>query len=280
MAHPPIGRGWEEIDPTGNVTRSLGCEGGLQARFHDMIAEPEGSYWLMCDEVRTMGLSASGGVAAARVTGTQVQHRSAAGDLLFRWSPFDHFAITDVDSTARAGPNVNWTHGNALTLDHDGNLLVSFRTLSEITKIDSRTGDVMWRMGGLRNQFTFQGTATPAFARQHGVRAASAGRILLLDNLGESSGSRAEVYEVSTGAARVARLVASLASSPGVVAQVGGTTQPLPNGRALIAFGDGGRVEEYDSLGNVVWRIDGNPGYVFRAQRIRSLYQPGVDIAR
>jgi hypothetical protein len=25
----------------------------------------------------------------------------------------------------------------------------------------------------------------------------------------------------------------------------------------------------------VVWRIEGNPGYVFRAQRIRSLYRPG-----
>jgi len=45
-------------------------------------------------------------------------------------------------------------------------------------------------------------------------------------------------------------------------------------------FGTAGRVEEYDSAGRVVWQIDGNPGYVFRAQRVRSLYNPGTDLTR
>jgi hypothetical protein len=39
-------------------------------------------------------------------------------------------------------------------------------------------------------------------------------------------------------------------------------------------------VEEYDATGALTWLIEGNPGYVFRAQRIRSLYRPGVDGAR
>jgi len=39
-------------------------------------------------------------------------------------------------------------------------------------------------------------------------------------------------------------------------------------------------VEEYDAAGNVMWRIEGDAGYVFRAQRIRSLYEPGVGTAR
>jgi len=47
-----------------------------------------------------------------------------------------------------------------------------------------------------------------------------------------------------------------------------------------VSFGTAGRVEEYDSEGRVVWQIDGNPGYVFRAQRIRSLYNPGTDLTR
>src|SRR5207248_11311348 len=92
-----------------------------------------------------------------------VEHVSAAGALLFRWSPFDHFDITDLDSASRTGANVNWTHGNSLDLDGDGNLLVSFRSLSEITKINTRTGAVLWRMGGRRNQFTFQDAPTPSF---------------------------------------------------------------------------------------------------------------------
>ena len=57
---------------------------------------------------------------------------------------------------------------------------------------------------------------------------------------------------------------------------IGGTTQSLPGGRALVAFGNGGSVEESDAAGNVTWKIHGNAGYVFRAERIRSLYRPGV----
>jgi len=83
--------------------------------------------------------------------------------VLFQWSPFDHFAITDLDSASRTGPSVNWTHGNALALDDDGDLRVSFRSLGEVTRINTATGDVRWRMGGRRNEFAFPGTTMPPF---------------------------------------------------------------------------------------------------------------------
>src|SRR3989442_9128477 len=172
---------WVEIDPSGSVTRTFGCGLHLQPRFHDLISELDGGYWILCDETRTMDLTHDGGVANAKVTGTAVQHVSGTGDLLFHWSPFDHFLITDVDVSARTGSNVNWTHGNALDLDTDGNLLVSFRNLNEITKIDVHTGDVLWRLGGLRNEFTFAGGAKPV-PGQHGLCLHGAGEQHLLDN--------------------------------------------------------------------------------------------------
>jgi hypothetical protein len=48
----------------------------------------------------------------------------------------------------------------------------------------------------------------------------------------------------------------------------------------LVAFGDGRRVQEYAAAGDVVWEIGGDPGYVFRAERIGSLYHAGVDPTR
>jgi hypothetical protein len=270
---------WVEIDPLGNITRTLGCALGLQARPHDLIGEVGGGYWLMCDEVRTMDLTAEGGVAEARVTGTAVQHLSAGGTLLFQWSPFDHFAITDGQPADRTGANVNWTHGNALDFDVDGNLIVSFRNLGEITKIDAVSGAVIWRMGGLRNQFTFLDSPIPAFSGQHSARVSAPGAIMILDNLGSPGESRAERYTVDE-AARTARLAHSYSSIPAVVTQIGGSVQSLPGGRTLVSFGTAGRVEEYDAAGRVMWAIEGNAGYVFRAQRIRSLYAPGVGTAR
>ena len=270
---------WIELDALGNVTRTFGCALGLQSRFHDIIAEADGGYWLMCDETRTMDLSGVGGVAGARVTGTAAQHISATGALLLHWSPFDHFEITDVDPAERTGANVNWTHGNALDFDADGNLILSFRNLGEITKIDATTGAVLWRLGGRRNQFTFDGTSMPAFSRQHSARVLAAGALVLLDNLGDPAESRAERYALDE-AARSARLIHSYGSTPGVVTQIGGSVQGLAGARTLVSFGTAGRVEEYDAGGRVVWRITGGAGYVFRAQRISSLYAPGAETPR
>jgi arylsulfotransferase ASST len=265
---------WLELDPLGEVVRTFGCAGNLQSRFHDLISRSDGTYWIMCDETRMMDLSSLGGSANAHVTGTVVQHVGADGALLLQWSPFDHFDITDLDPVDRVDANVNWTHGNALDLDADGNLIVSFRSLNEITKIDAANGAVIWRMGGRANQFTFLDTPLPAFSHQHGARLYSGETLLILDNLGDPTESRAERYEVNE-VTRTARLVQSYGSSPGVITQIGGSVQAVTDGRTLVSFGTTGRVEEYDAAGRLMWHIDGNAGYVFRAQRIRSLYAPG-----
>jgi hypothetical protein len=270
---------WVEFDPTGHVTRSLRCALGLQSRPHDFIAQRDGSYWLLCDEVRTMDLTADGGVARARVTGTDVQHISADGTLLFQWSPFDNFAITDVELAERTGANVNWTHGNALDLGADGNLIVSFRNLGEITKIDVGSGDVIWRMGGRANQFAFLDSPSPPFWHQHSARMSASGSLTMMDNLGTPGESRAERYIVDE-ANRTVRLAQSYGSVPAVVTEIGGSVQALGAGRTLVSFGTAGRVEEYDGDGRLLWHIEGNAGYVFRAQRIQSLYTPGVGTPR
>ncbi|HSA57770.1 MAG TPA: arylsulfotransferase family protein [Gemmatimonadaceae bacterium] len=270
---------WVELDVLGRVTRTLSCARGFAPRFHDLIIDPDGSYWVMCDEIREMDLSAAGGPALARVSGTGVQHLGPAGEVLFAWSPFDHFEVSGWDPPMPGQANVNWTHGNAIALDADGNLLISFRNLSEIAKIDARTGDVLWRLGGVHNEFTFVEQTSPLFARQHGVRLDARGELVFLDNLGDATGSRTLRYALDEGA-RTARLLAVYRPDQSVVAQVGGTTQPLPPDRTLVSYGSGGRVEEYDGAGRVVWRIAGNPGYIFRAQRVRSLYAPGAAAAR
>ena len=105
------------------------------------------------------------------------------------------------------------------------------------------------------------------------------GGIALLDNFGESNGSRAERYIVDESG-RTARLAQVYLPTSALRATLGGTTQSLPNGHTLVAFGDGGAVQEFDNNSAVVWKIEGNPGYIFRAQRIRSLYHPEIGLVR
>lgn len=274
---PSLRPQWVEIDPLGRTGRTLGCQGGLAPRFHDLLAVPDGSYWLLCDESRVLDLSALGGSSAAVVTATAVQHLGPEGSLLFHWTPFDHFDIAEADPAELQKEAVNWTHGNALDVDSEGHVLVSFRNLGEVTRIDGRTGAVLWRLGGAANQFAIEGADPPPFAGQHSVRAAPDGGLLLLDNIGDPLQSRAERYSVLPST-RVARLTA--AAGAGVTTVIGGSVQSLPGNRTLVSFGTAGRVVEYDEAGRVVWRIEGNAGYVFRAQRIASLYAPGVGTSR
>jgi hypothetical protein len=279
MALPTDRPEWVEIDPLGNTRRTFGCVGGLGTRFHDLIVRPDSSYWLMCDETRVIDLSAVGGLPNAYVTGTAIQHISSNRELLFDWSAFDHLGLADGDPRDRVGVVVNWTHGNSIDIAPDGSLLASFRNLGEITKIDTLTGRVVWRLGGRGNQFSVVENPGAGFAGQHSVRTGGLGEILLMDNVGDPAGSRAEQYVIDERGKNV-RLVGVYGSAPAVRTDIGGSVQRLATGHTLVSFGTAGRVEEYDAAGRVVWRIEGDAGYIFRAQRIPSLYAPGIGAAR
>ena len=270
-----IGTGGEilSLDRAGREVGRLVCANGRPTRFHDLLIEADGTRWLLCDETRVMDLSGLGGNAAAQVLGTVVQGVSSSGTLLFEWNSFDHFAITDLPAADRMGPNVNFTHGNGVAFDSEGKLLLSFRSLSEVTSVDTATGAVLWRLGGLANQFTFQNDPKGHFDRQHGVRPAGPSQLQLLDN-GLAAPSRMARYLVNP-TTLTATMVWEFIDAPGTFTFVGGSTQSVPvEGRALVSFGQAGRVVEVDAAGNRAWELQGLEGmYVFRAQRIAGLYR-------
>jgi hypothetical protein len=266
-------REYQVLDVLGREVETLDCV-GRPIRFHDFLVLEGGDYWALCDENRITDLSEFGGMTDAIVNGTVVQHISAAGELLFEWKVLDHFDITDTEGDL-TGEQINFSHGNALAMGEDGNLIVSFRNLNEITKIDTETGDVIWRFGGLRNQFSFVNDPKGSFQRQHGVSVAGPNQIQFLDN-SETPPSRLVRY-VLDEAELTATLIFAFADGPDVLTPVGGNSQYFPsNGHGLVSFGRAGRVVETDAMGNRAWELTGIDGlYVFRAQRIPSLYFPG-----
>ena len=258
------------LDELGEEVGALSCV-GRKTRFHDLLVLSGGDAWMLCDETRTMDLSGLGGVDTARVTATVAQHVSAEGLLLFEWNAFDHFDITDLPANSRGGPNVNFTHGNSVALDTDGNLILGFRSLSEITKVNATSGAVMWRFGGLRNEFTLVGDPKGTFERQHGVRPSGPSQVQFLDN-GDVAPSRLVRFQMDP-LAGTAQLIWEFRDSDTTYTFVGGSTQAHANGHGLVSFGREGRVIEVDASGARAWELTGIDGiYVFRAQRIGSLY--------
>jgi hypothetical protein len=258
------------LDELGEVVDTVRCA-GYRTRQHDVLLEADGSAWLLCHERRTMDLSAWGGLDTATVGTTIVQHLSPERAVLFEWNALDHFDITDLDREERLGPNVNFTHGNSIAFDTNGNLLLSHRSLHEVTKVDIESGEVLWRFGGLANEFTVLNDPRGGFQRQHGVRVATPGQLLVFDNR-NGAPSRLVRYLVNP-VARTAVLIMEFIDAPDTWSPTGGSTQYYRNGHVGMSFGRAGRFVEIDETGNRAWEVTGLEGRrVFRAQRINSLY--------
>jgi len=263
-------REYRVLDELGRQTRTIACA-GFATRQHEVRVLADGSALALCDDTTIEDLSADGGSATAQVTWTVIQRLRPDGSLAWQWHGTDHVDPTDFVGALDGVEILNLMHGNAVEVDVDGDLLASFRNLNEIMKLDATTGEVLWRFGGRRNEFTFLDDPKGAFQRQHGLRLVEPGVIQFLDD-SDAPPSRRVRFELDEGA-HTARLLWEYIDGPEVHTLVGGNSEVYADGGGLVAFGRAGRVVEVDPLGAKRWELTGIEGaYVFRAQRIPSLY--------
>ncbi len=84
-------------------------------------------------------------------------------------------------------------------MDTDGHILLSSRNTSEVTKINADTGEIIWRLGGTHNQFTYVNDPLNGPRNQHAIRPLGNNRYTLFDNGNGHSPqvSRAVEYELN-----------------------------------------------------------------------------------
>jgi hypothetical protein len=235
------------MDSTFTNKDSLDAANGFTLDVHDLQFLANGHYLLLAEEIRNMNLTGyhffgvnhtTPGGANAKVTGVVVQEFDENKNLVWEWKGHDHFAFNDVDSIFLSNPNrVDWTHANAVEQDNDGNILLSCRHFDEITKIDRQTGNIIWRFGGKRNQFTCSNDPLK-FSGQHDIRRINNGHITLLDNgtYHVPPVARALEYELNESA-KTATLVWNYSYNSFLYSVAVGNHQVLPNGNHLIDFG-------------------------------------------
>lgn len=264
---------FHEFDAMGTFRASYRASNGLETGPHELRLADNG-YALFGIEFRTMDLSSLGGLPNASVRGIVVEWNR--GGQIFRWNTFDHFSVADAaPDIPLTTATVNPWHGNAIEIDTDGNLLVSFRNMDEITKINAQTGAIIWRMGGRRNQFTFRNDPLNGFSHQHGIRRLAGGNIILFDNgnLHSPPQSRAVEYRLDE-VNRIAEMVWEYRPHPLLYAFALGFAQRLRNGNTLICFGTAQRIIEVDASGRKRWEVAINDAqrYAYRAFSVESLY--------
>ncbi|HEX4371986.1 MAG TPA: aryl-sulfate sulfotransferase, partial [Puia sp.] len=92
------------------------------------------------------------------------------GQVVFQWdgAQYPELYTNSVENNNFSDTSIihDYMHLNSICIDSaDNNLIVSFRNLNEIVKLNRQTGQIMWRLGGKNSDYLQ--TADEMFLRQH-----------------------------------------------------------------------------------------------------------------
>jgi hypothetical protein len=219
------------------------------------------------------GVQCDGETPTLRAIGDGIAELDADGREVWRWDVFHHpaaFPPWDMDEWWCEHHHrfwltgYDWTHANTVAPHPDPDtMLIAFRNLSEVVKVDRRTGTVLWKMGEGRD-FEYVGEHVPPadrwFINLHDPHWLPGNRLLLFDNgncrynddCGHGPWSRALILEVDEDAMTV---------SPAwefrvPFSQVKGNVHPMKNGDVLINSAVARELLEVTLASEVVGRLE------------------------
>jgi hypothetical protein len=214
---------------------------GYRADLHELRLTPQGTALITAYAPIRCNLADVGGSADGAVVDGVVQEIDVrTGLVMFEWTSLDHVGLDESYEAARrssAAAPFDFFHINSINLDADESLLISARNTWAVYELDSRTLQVLWRLGGKRSSFHMgPGTAT---AWQHDPREVAESEISIFDN-----GSSPAVRGQSRGIVvridrehRTATLVSQLTHSPRLLVPSQGNLQLLANGDWFLGWG-------------------------------------------
>ena len=145
------------VDSSYRPVATVRAANGYEMDAHEVKLTPSGTALVMSYVVVPWDLSKLGGRRDGLVEDNVVQEIDVeTGALLFEWHALGSIGLGESYRPAPRdrGKVHDPYHLNSIDLDADGNLVLSARHTNAIYKIDRRTGDVIWRLGGKRSDFT------------------------------------------------------------------------------------------------------------------------------
>ncbi|MCI2423292.1 arylsulfotransferase family protein [Saccharopolyspora sp. K220] len=242
VAVPPgFGNGqYAILDETYTRIATVQAAGGLQGDLHEFVITPRGTALIVIyHEVRADTTPVGGQPNSKVLEGVVQEIDIASGELLFEWRSLPDVALDESFYPVPKDTETwfDYIHLNAVCEDGDA-LLVSARCTHTVYRIDRRTGEITWRLGGRRSDFELGPDA--AFAWQHDVRRQVDGTISIFDNADPAppgrGKSRALALDVDE-TAKTTTVVRSNESPEGLLAPNQGNNQVLPNGHLFVGWG-------------------------------------------
>ncbi|GAM88112.1 hypothetical protein ANO11243_061430 [Dothideomycetidae sp. 11243] len=190
----------------------------------------------------------------------------ASRNIDFQWSPHGHGVSARESyytnfSTVR-DPDKTWdyTHANSIALTDNHDYIVSARHLSTIYRVNGRTGDIVWRLGGRMSDFVQDFN----FSNQHDARVLTeSGTSMTLSLLDNASGiedqvnatarmSTAKVVVLNTNG-MTATLLHEWERPDAGLSHKRGNFQALDNGNSVVCWSEAGYTTEHDKDGRLLF---------------------------
>lgn len=231
-------RRWETLDSNYMTLREYKCQDGFRTDGHDIQLTPEGTALLIAMDYRLVDMSqiVEGGNQNATVLATLIQEIDEDDNVVFLWNSWDYLNIDAAEHENLQAEFIDYVHMNSVAVDFDGNVVFSNRHLSECTKINRTTGEIIWRLGGKYNQFEFVNDSL-RISYQHDIRPVPGkpNYYTIFDNgnFRTPEISRAVEFRLDT-LNMTAERVWEFRASPDRHSRFMGSVQRLPNGNSLI----------------------------------------------
>lgn len=143
-----------------------------------------------------LGLSPSSNIAAAYI------QELKDDEIVWEWSSTDHpefysGSVENNDYSNKSRAVADYVHINSIFIDpKDGNVIASLRNQDSVVKINRKTNEIEWFLGGEHDSFGLSNEQMPS--RQHHASYTETGNLILFDNgnAGEREQSRILEFEL------------------------------------------------------------------------------------
>ena len=239
---------------------------------HDGIRLRNGNVLLLClfRLPQEIAVKVQGGIPGTERNGEMyadyLLEMTTDGRVVWEWRSWEHLDPEVDVITAVQERREEWTHGNGVAELSNGDIVVSFRTISTVIVIDRKSGRIIWKLGA------------PPLCGQHAPTPLPNGNLLLFDNGPHRLDHPmpfSRVIEIELATKQIVWKYQEKRESDFFSPRIS-NAQRLPNSNTLICEGDFGRLFEITTDGELVWEFvnpyfgedrNGPSNRVFRAYR-------------
>ncbi|MBO9591953.1 MAG: aryl-sulfate sulfotransferase [Niabella sp.] len=240
-----------EVSLAGDTVFHLkkGEKGFDKTIHHELFYNDQHQLVTLTLEKEVLDLSKAGGTKADTVTGDGILILDHKGNKVWEWSVFD--VLDPLTDPQILNDRTDWLHANSLSVDTDGNYLLSFYLSGQLWKIDAKAGNVIWKLG--RNgEYTFPRGG--AFHESHAAYRNPRNQLMLFENGTDQQRSRVLTYTLDEQGHK-AYLNRSIELPRHLYSERMGSAYWINDSSTLVCSAQANSVSLVNNRGAVLWRI-------------------------